>query len=180
MKSNNMYFYFIFLKFSVRHADMQLLEHVTMATTPTADNSQDQDIVHVITGVWDPRETSFAVLNKETPHDLNSVYLTIAADLVMTHVAEPVRFVIETKARILPQNERYWYYTKKSLVKQFNVRVKRREDNKDLFDVVGIDKSEEVELNRSKLSLSLQLANLTGKFRETLKLLALALHIWNH
>ena len=95
----------------------------------------------------------------------------------MTHVAEPVRFVIETKARILPQNERYWYYTKKSLVKQFNVRVKRREDNKDLFDVVGIDKSEEVELNRSKLSLSLQLANLTGKFRETLNLLAL--HIWN-
>ena len=93
----------------------------------------------------------------------------------MTHVAEPVRFVIETKARILPQNERYWYYTKKSLVKQFNVRVKRREDNKDLFDVVGIDKSEEVELNRSKLSLSLQLANLTGKFRdhETLNLLAL-------
>ena len=55
---------------------MQLLEHVTMATTPTGD-SQDQDIVHVITGVWDPRETSFAVLNKETPHDLNSVYLTI-------------------------------------------------------------------------------------------------------
>ena len=47
-----------------------------MATTPTGD-SQDQDIVHVITGVWDPRETSFAVLNKETPHDLNSVYLTI-------------------------------------------------------------------------------------------------------
>ena len=59
---------------------MQLLEHVTMATTPTAEHDQDVN-VHVITGVWDPRETSFAVLNKETPQDLNSVYLTIAADL---------------------------------------------------------------------------------------------------
>ena len=88
---------------------------------------------------------------------------------VMSHVAEPVRFVIETKARILPQNERYWYYAKKSLVKQFNVRVKRRDDNKDFFDVVGIDKSEEIELNRSKMSLTLQLANLTASTWSSLK-----------
>ena len=68
---------------------MQLLEHVTMATTPTGD-SQDQDIVHVITGVWDPRETSFAVLNKETPHDLNSVYLTIGKKKV--EAVQPFQF----------------------------------------------------------------------------------------
>ena len=83
----------------------------------TFSESSSQDITHVITGSWDPRETSFAVLNKETSPDVSSVYLTVAADLVMTQVAEPVRFVIETKARILPQNERYWYYAKKSLVK---------------------------------------------------------------
>ena len=98
-----------------------------------------------------------------------SVYLTVAADLVMSQVAEPVRFVIETKARILPQNERYWYYTKKSLVKQFNVRVERRADNQDFFDVVGIDKSEEIELNRSKMNLTLQLANLTASTWSSLK-----------
>ena len=50
-----------------------------------------------ISGSWDPSETSFAVLNKETASDVSSVYLTVAADLVMSQVAEPVRFVIETK-----------------------------------------------------------------------------------
>lgn len=100
------------------------------------------------------------MLNKETAADVNSVYLTVAADLVMTQVAEPVRFVIETKARILPQTEKYWYYAKKSLVKQFNVRVERNQNGQ--FDVIGIDKSEEIELNRSKMSLTLQLANLTA------------------
>ena len=69
----------------------------------------------------------------------------------------------------MPQNERYWYYAKKSLVKQFNVRVERRSDNKDFFDVVGIDKSEEIELNRSKLNLTLQLANLTASTWSSLK-----------
>ena len=50
-----------------------------------------------ISGSWDPSETSFAVLNKETAPDVSSVYLTVAADLIMSQVAEPVRFVIETK-----------------------------------------------------------------------------------
>ena len=66
-----------------------------MATTPTGD-SQDQDIVHVITGVWDPRETSFAVLNKETPHDLNSVYLTIGKRKVES---------VQTKILISPKKK---------------------------------------------------------------------------
>ena len=78
---------------NVRHADMQLLEHVTMATT---DQGQ-----HVITGHWDPREAAFAVLNQETPQDVASVYVTIAADLVVSQIAEPIRFVIETKVREL-------------------------------------------------------------------------------
>ena len=76
---------------NVRHADMQLLEHVTMAT------SADQG--HVITGHWDPREAAFAVLNQETPHGVDSVYVTIAADLVVSQIAEPIRFVIETKVK---------------------------------------------------------------------------------
>ena len=36
-------------------------------------------------------------------------------------VAEPVRFVIETKARIYPENEKYWYYQKRNLTKQYQV-----------------------------------------------------------
>ena len=58
-----------------------------------------QVLNHVITGHWDPREAAFAVLNQETPHDVSSTYITIAADLVVSQIAEPIRFVIETKVR---------------------------------------------------------------------------------
>ena len=62
------------------------------------DSILSQNIIFLnISGSWDPSETSFAVLNKETAPDVSSVYLTVAADLVMSQVAEPVRFVIETK-----------------------------------------------------------------------------------
>ena len=80
---------------NVRHVDMQLIEHVTMATTTSgnlagASNNQADDrnegLSHIITGSWDPRETAFAVLNKETPGDVPSVYITIAADLVISQV----------------------------------------------------------------------------------------------
>ena len=156
---------------NVRHADMQLLEHVTMATT-TSDNTSgnadpnnaaDSAITHIITGSWDPSETAFAVLNQETPADIQSVYVTIAADLVIQQVAEPVRFVIETKARIYPTNEKYWYYARKNLTKQYQVRLKRRQipqpQGDKIFDVCGIDISEEVD--RNKVSLTSQFANFT-------------------
>jgi hypothetical protein len=114
---------------NVRHKDMQLLEHVTMATTVDDGgrgnhgiSNHDNVIAHVITGSWDPRETAFAVLNKETTHEIHSVYMTIAADLVIQQVAEPVRFVIETKARIFPENEKYWYYQRRNLTKQYQGR----------------------------------------------------------
>ena len=79
---------------NVRHADMQLLERVTMATGANGDSSDalssDPEraggLSHVITGVWDPGETAFAVLNQETPPDIPSVYVTFAADLVVAQV----------------------------------------------------------------------------------------------
>ena len=58
---------------------------------------------------------------QETAADIQSVYVTIAADLVISQIAEPVRFVIETKARIYPSTEKYWYYAKKTLAKQYQV-----------------------------------------------------------
>ena len=80
---------------NVRHVDMQLIEHVTMATTKlhtssdstaTQGDDQNEGVSHIITGSWDPRESAFAVLNKETPGDVPSVYITIAADLVIAQV----------------------------------------------------------------------------------------------
>ena len=43
----------------------------------------DNVIAYVINGEWDPRETAFAMLNTETTHEVHSVYMTIAADLVI-------------------------------------------------------------------------------------------------
>ena len=48
----------------------------------SADAAYETNVVHVIAGVWDPREAALAVLNKETAPEVSSVYLTIAADLV--------------------------------------------------------------------------------------------------
>ena len=48
----------------------------------SADAAYETNVVHAIAGIWDPRETALAVLNKETPAEVSSVYLTIAADLV--------------------------------------------------------------------------------------------------
>ena len=117
--------------------------------------------------------------------------MTIAADVVIQQVAEPVRFVVETKARIYPSNERYWYYQRRSLIKQYQVRfqyfflfyriskihvvlclqvrLKRSESPQGdkIFDVCGIDVSEELE-DRTKLSLTMQLANLTASTLEQL------------
>ena len=90
---------------NVRHADMQLLEHVTMATTKmnSSDSSvtnslNDQgegNVCHIITGSWDPRESAFAVLNKETPGDIPSVFITIAADLIISQVSYELTALLE-------------------------------------------------------------------------------------
>ena len=63
---------------NVRHSDMQLLEDVRM--TPASNQSWS------IQGSWDPREAAFAVLNQETGPEIQSVYMTVAADLVINQV----------------------------------------------------------------------------------------------
>ena len=38
------------------------------------------------------------------------MFMTIAVDLVIAGIQEPVRFVVETKVRIFPASEKFWYY----------------------------------------------------------------------
>lgn len=52
------------------------------------------------------------------------MFLTVAVDLVICGIQEPVRFAIETKAKIFPHNERFWYFTKKPHQEQFFVKLK--------------------------------------------------------
>ena len=107
---------------NVRHVDMQLIEHVNMATTRSSNSTEgsvnpsddrSDGVSHIITGSWDPRETAFAVLNKETPGDVPSVYITIAADLVISqvgitlHTSKP-RYNIVVKLPTVSYNAQYF------------------------------------------------------------------------
>lgn len=77
-----------------------------------------------ISATWDPTEPSFELLNNETPKDTKQ-YMTVAVDLVIRGIQEPVRFQIETPVRVYGQNERnFWYFQKKTLIQQFYLNLK--------------------------------------------------------
>ncbi len=52
------------------------------------------------------------------------VFMTVAGDLVIEGIQEPVRLLIETRAKIFPTNERFWYFSTKPHVEQFVLKLK--------------------------------------------------------
>ena len=121
-----------------------------------------------IQGQWDPREAAFAVLNQETGPDINSVFMTVAADLVLNQIAEPVRFVVETKVRIFPAGERFWYYSRRLVVRRWRLVVRRLEGGDgEALQLVEVVAGEEVnQPAQGRMSqLTSQLATLTSSWR---------------
>jgi len=51
--------------------------------------------------------------------------MTVAVDLVVARVTEPVRFIYETKARIFPQNDRFWNINKPRIHDLYIMELKK-------------------------------------------------------
>ena len=122
-----------------------------------------------ITGQWETNDPAFATLNYETDKERLS-FLTVATDIVFEGVQDPVRFIIETKVRIYPQNERFWYFTKKLLYHNFSLKLKRIQDSdqgEPQYEVTAMNNRGEVERYKPS-ALSLNLSSLTSSTLSTL------------
>ncbi|XP_030757026.1 rab GTPase-activating protein 1-like isoform X2 [Sitophilus oryzae] len=134
----------------VRHSDMQLLEM-------KEQKGHSSDNCTTIDATWDPTEENFEQLNVETQKEIKQ-YMTIAIDLVIRGIQEPVRFLIETPVRIFGQNERnFWYFQKKSLVQQFYLNLKENVvgEHEIIYEVLSMETSGEIDKNLLNLNLNL-------------------------
>uniref|UniRef100_A0AC35G681 PID domain-containing protein n=1 Tax=Panagrolaimus sp. PS1159 TaxID=55785 RepID=A0AC35G681_9BILA len=101
---------------NLREADMHLLDI-------ESDVAGEGNRNYMIEGIWNPGLQNFEVLNSETPKETR-VYMTVAADVILEGINEPVRFNIECKARIFQQYERFWYVTRKAVNESYYLTIK--------------------------------------------------------
>ena len=108
-----------------KDSDMNLLDMTSMGNaveSTSNQNGQASQSIYVVSALWNPNEPVFELLNTETAHGIDR-YLTIAVDMVLLGVAEPVRFCIDLRAKIYPPNERFWQFTKRSLGEKYFLKV---------------------------------------------------------
>lgn len=134
----------------VRQSDMKLLDMVSMGYTKTEHQfSQNQTISnptphspYVIRAEWKANDKNFEQLNVESKLGIS---ITIAVDLVIRGIQEPVRFVIETAVMIHSQNEMRLmdvFSSKKSMSQRFYLQLKDSGDGG--WEVSSIDPSDEI------------------------------------
>lgn len=135
---------------NVRHGDMRLLEMVSMGIGANPNS-------YIITAQWDSADPALEALNEVGDPSGNKTHITVALDLVIRGIQEPVRLQLETPVKIYQKNERFWNLTKRSLVKQFYLNLKEvspTDTHEHQFEVISVDASEEIDRSRS-LGISL-------------------------
>ncbi|XP_065226884.1 rab GTPase-activating protein 1-like isoform X1 [Planococcus citri] len=127
---------------NVKHSDMKLLDMVSLTVKNEDDESQKY---YVITGKWDPKEAAFESFNAE----MSKYPLTVAVDLVIKRIKEPIRLTIETQVKMYPQNERFWSLSKAQIYHEFCLYLKevcsRNGSLERGYEVINVERSRELD-----------------------------------
>lgn len=135
----------------IRQADMQLLDIQSMGYTETENQfTKNQtasnplpDSPFIIKAEFKANDKNFQQLNVEA----SKLSITVAVDLVLRGIQEPVRFIIETAVSIQSQNEMRLmdvFSSKKSISQRFYLQLKANESGDGGWEVNSIDPSDEI------------------------------------
>lgn len=146
----------------VRQADMHLLDMVSMgylkadpntasasATTTSANTGTNPNAAansswlnpYLICAEWKSTDENFESLNIETP----KMFISVAVDLVIKGIQEPVRFVIETPVTIHSEMrimDHFFTSNKRAMLQRFYLQLK--DNGSGGWEVNSIDPSEEI------------------------------------
>ncbi|ALC43878.1 CG7112 [Drosophila busckii] len=125
--------------------DMHLIDMLNMGYVTSAGQEADASSsclnAYAIRAEWKSQEKAFEQLNLET----SKTNLTVAVDIVMRGIQEPVRFVIETPVTIQSASEMRimdHFMSKRPMTLRFYLHLKRTDELN--WKVNSIDPSEEI------------------------------------
>uniref|UniRef100_A0A0K8TSK8 Putative rab gtpase-activating protein 1-like isoform x3 n=1 Tax=Tabanus bromius TaxID=304241 RepID=A0A0K8TSK8_TABBR len=149
----------------VREADMRLIEIPTNEYQQTDTNVPLCLSPYQIRAEWKANEKGFEELN----YECQKMFLTVAVDLVINGVQEPVRFIIETPVTIQSQSEiriMDHFISKRPMILRFYLQLEK--SDKGNWKVSSIDPSDEIveQPNQSSL-LKFGINNLSKMVRSS-------------